>query len=146
MSLKQPVIGVGVVVLRGDDILLIKRGRAPRLGEWSIPGGRQHWGETVAECATREVFEETGLSVTLHGFLEVIDGLYREDDGETIAAHYTLIDFWGTADGEPLAGDDAAAAQWVPFDEALERVSWGATRRMLALARRLRDERLEVSA
>lgn len=128
----QPVIGVGVVVLRGDEVLLIQRGTAPRLGEWSIPGGRQHWGETVRETAIREVAEETGLAVTLHGLLDVIDGLYR--NGETITHHYTLVDFWGTAEGEPVAGDDAAAARWVPYEEALALVSWGATRRMLERA------------
>jgi 8-oxo-dGTP diphosphatase len=138
MTSKHPVVGVGVVVLRDDDVLLIQRGKAPRLGEWSIPGGRQDWGETVGACAVREVLEETGLHVTLHGLLDVIDGLYSEE-GE-LTAHYTLIDFWGTADGEPVAGDDAVAAQWVPYAQALERVSWGATRRVLEMARAIRDQ------
>jgi len=58
------IVGVGVVVLRegraGPEVLLIRRGKPPRQGEWSIPGGKQEWGETLLEAAHREIMEETG--------------------------------------------------------------------------------------
>jgi len=60
--LDYPFVGVGVVVWKADKFLLIQRGKQPRLGQWSIPGGRQELGETVQETAIREVLEETGLT------------------------------------------------------------------------------------
>ena len=59
----RPIVGVGVVVWRGDRVLLIQRGKAPRQGQWSLPGGAQELGETVVEAAVREVLEETGLAI-----------------------------------------------------------------------------------
>jgi 8-oxo-dGTP pyrophosphatase MutT (NUDIX family) len=62
-----PRIGVGVVILRtsevtGDaEVLLIQRGKAPDKGKWTFPGGGLELGETISECAVREVFEETGV-------------------------------------------------------------------------------------
>ena len=53
-----PMVGVGVVVWRGDELLLIQRGKPPREGAWSLPGGRQKLGETTREAGRREVMEE----------------------------------------------------------------------------------------
>jgi len=71
----RPFCGVGVVVWRGDQVLLVRRGRAPRKGDWSIPGGLQELGETVGETALREVLEETGLTVRLTDQLGVVDSV-----------------------------------------------------------------------
>jgi 8-oxo-dGTP diphosphatase len=59
---ERPVVGVGAVVWRGDSVLLIRRGKPPRLGQWSLPGGAQQLGETLEEAIAREVREETGLT------------------------------------------------------------------------------------
>ena len=126
-----PAPAVGVVCLRGAEVLLVRRGRPPRLGEWSLPGGRIEFGETAAGAALRELHEETGVEAELLGLLGVVDGVFPE-----IGRHYVLIDYlarW-TA-GEPRAGDDAAEAAFVPLDEAIERVAWSETRRILELAR-----------
>ena len=56
----RPWIGIGVVVWRDDRVLLVRRAKAPNLGQWSLPGGGQEIGETVFEAAIREVAEETG--------------------------------------------------------------------------------------
>ena len=69
----KPVVGVAAVVWREDRILLIRRAKAPRAGEWSLPGGRQELGETVAEAARREVSEETGLDVIVLGVVAVVE-------------------------------------------------------------------------
>src|SRR3546814_15852361 len=50
----RPLIGVGVVVFKGDRVLLIRRGKPPREGQWSLPGGRQRLGERIAATARRE--------------------------------------------------------------------------------------------
>lgn len=120
---------MGVVCLKGGDVLLIRRGKPPRLGEWSIPGGRLEWGERVEDAALRELQEETGVRAEIAGLLEVVDGLF---DAER---HYVLIDYaalWRA--GEPAAGDDAAEARFWPAAEAIDLVSWAETKRIIAMA------------
>ena len=134
----RPVVGVGVVVLRGDRVLLIRRGRAPRLGDWSIPGGRQELGEGVRDTALREVLEETGCGIRLIGLIDVVDGIRRDKEGE-IVTHYTLVDFaaeW--VRGEPVAGDDAAEARWVRLDGLEPYRLWRETTRIISEAVALR--------
>jgi 8-oxo-dGTP diphosphatase len=135
MDKPAPVPAVGVVCLRGDEVLLIRRGRPPRLGEWSLPGGRVEWGEGVAQAALRELREETGVEAALAGLIDVVDGVFPADGPEGVDRHYVLIDFaarW--VSGEPVAGDDAAEAAFHPLARAAELVSWDETRRIIALA------------
>ena len=133
-----PRPGVGVVVRKGDGanlrVLLIKRGKPPRAGTWSIPGGRQEIGETIRDAARREVREETGLDVEIAELLDVLDSITGHSRGG-IAYHYTLIDFaadW-TA-GDPTPGSDAVETVWAdPKD--LDRFDlWDQTRRIIKLA------------
>ncbi len=134
---QKPSIGVGAVVLRtspeGVEVLLIRRGKAPRAGEWSIPGGRQEWGETVREAAVREIMEETGVTVTGLRLVDVVDGIYRVDGAVT--GHWTLVDFradW--AGGTPRAGDDAIDAKWVLVSDLGRYGVWSETQRIIAAA------------
>ena len=134
----RPFCGVGVVVWRGDQVLLVRRGRAPRKGDWSIPGGLQELGETVGETAVREVLEETGLTVRLTDQLGVVDSVRRDDAGR-VEYHYTLIEFaaeW--VSGEPAANDDVDRALWVSVDELDAYALWTETRRIIALSQSLR--------
>lgn len=108
----RPIVGVGVVVWRGDRVLLIRRGRPPRLGQWSLPGGAQQLGETVEAACRREVAEETGLRLARCELLTVVD-LVERDPAGLVRYHYTLVDFVAeAATGEARAGDDAAAVEW----------------------------------
>gem|GEM_PF-60498 len=135
----RPIVGVGVVVLRKDSVLLIKRGNPPRAGEWSLPGGSQHLGETVRQTAAREVLEETGVVIDAPQFLEVIDAIMRDDKHE-VQYHYTLIDFWAEwRSGTPLAADDAQSAEWVPLDRLSELQLWSKTEQVIREAARRRD-------
>ena len=59
----RPYVGVGVIVFRDQEVLMVKRNKEPNKGQWSIPGGKQMIGETTAEAATRELLEETGVKV-----------------------------------------------------------------------------------
>jgi ADP-ribose pyrophosphatase YjhB (NUDIX family) len=108
----RPEVCVGAVALRDDALLLVRRGRAPALGKWSVPGGRVEWGETLAAAAVREVAEETGLEVTCGGFAGWVE---RIGEGH----HYVIVDFWVTVDSDaaPVAGDDASEARWVRIEE-----------------------------
>jgi 8-oxo-dGTP diphosphatase len=128
-----PVPTVGVVCLRGDQVLLIKRGTPPRLGQWSLPGGRLEWGETTVVAALRELAEETGVTAQLLGLVDVVDGLFTSRETGQTTRHYVMIDYaarW--VSGEPVAGDDAAEARFVSLDEALAMVEWDVTRKVIA--------------
>lgn len=125
-----PVPAVGIVCLRGDEVLLIRRGKPPRLGEWSLPGGRIEPGERAVDAALRELQEETGVTARITGLLDVVDGLFPE-----AGRHYVLIDY--AADwlsGEPVAGDDALEARFVALDQVEALIDWSETRRIIALA------------
>lgn len=125
-----PTPAVGVVCLKGDKVLLIRRGTPPRQGEWSLPGGRIEPGERLADAALRELREETGVEAELIGLVDVVDGLFSE-----AGRHYVLIDYaaiW--TGGEPTAGDDAAEAAFFPLEEALRQVDWSETRRIIRQA------------
>ena len=87
----RPWVGVGVVVWQGERVLLIRRGRAPRLGQWGLPGGAQSVGETLFEVAVREVLEETGLEVVPHAVVTALDSISRDEDGGA-QFHYTLVE------------------------------------------------------
>jgi 8-oxo-dGTP diphosphatase len=128
-----PVPTVGVICLRGDEVLLIKRGNPPRQGQWSLPGGRLEWGEATVAGALRELKEETGVEAQLLGLVDVVDGVFPSRPGGEITRHYLLIDYaarWIA--GEAVAGDDAADARFVSRDEAMALVEWDATRRVIS--------------
>ncbi len=134
----RPLIGVGVVVFKGHRVLLVRRGKPPRTGQWSLPGGRQRLGETVRATAAREVAEEAGLTVEVTALLDVIDSMTRDPDG-ALAYHYTLVDFlaeWRS--GEAEAGGDAAEVVWADPDDLAPYDLWDETLRIIALARRAR--------
>lgn len=126
---RSPVPVVAVVCLRGDEVLLIRRGTQPRIGEWSLPGGRIEPGERAADAALRELDEETGVVAELEGLLDVVDGFFPPHH------HYVLIDYLARwISGEPRAGDDAAEAAFHPLDAACDLVAWDETRRIIRLA------------
>ncbi|HEX6311839.1 MAG TPA: NUDIX domain-containing protein [Acidimicrobiia bacterium] len=106
-------VSVGAVARRDDAILLVRRGRGPAAGEWSIPGGRVHFGEELHEAVVREVAEETGLEVVVERFLGWVERLGADPD----PYHFLILDFLVSVldpAQEPVAGDDAAEVAWVP--------------------------------
>ena len=126
-SVTTPVPAVGVVCLKDDRILLIRRGTPPRLGEWSLPGGRIEPGERAVDAALRELREETGVEAQILGLIDVVDGIFPE-----IGRHYVLIDYaarW--LSGEPVGADDALEARFVPLDQVDSLIDWSETRRII---------------
>jgi 8-oxo-dGTP diphosphatase len=106
-------VAVGAVALRGEEILLVRRGRGTAVGEWSLPGGRVEFGERLKAAVAREVLEETGLEVVVGRFLGWAERMGEEPG----PYHYVILDFAAQPldPQAPLApGDDADDAAWVP--------------------------------
>jgi ADP-ribose pyrophosphatase YjhB (NUDIX family) len=134
----RPWVGVGVVVWQGERVLLIRRGRAPRLGQWGLPGGAQSTGETLFEAAAREVLEETGLEIVPQAVVTALDSISRDDAGN-VQFHYTLVEVVAECGpGEPVAADDAMDARWVPADQVGDLVEWDETVRVIEMSREFR--------
>ncbi len=133
--MKQPAIGVGAIVWRGDAVLLIRRGKAPRKGEWSIPGGHVHWGETLVDAVTREVREETGIAITGIQHCETLEARFPATG--RLRHHIVLVDFTARhVRGRVRAGDDAMDARYVPYAEISGFGLWGETLRVIRKSRR----------
>lgn len=119
---KRPILGVGAIVVEDDRILLIRRGKEPGRGIWSIPGGRVKIGETARDAVLREVWEETGLRVKVLDFIEALDIIFRHpsntgdlrlsEDGR-VKYHYVVLDYLAVPEGGRLeASSDAVEARY----------------------------------
>ncbi|HVM10659.1 MAG TPA: NUDIX domain-containing protein [Acidimicrobiales bacterium] len=106
---------VGAVVVYDDELLLIRRGHGPGAGEWSVPGGRVEGGEMLAEAVLREVREEAGVEVVCGSLLGVVERIH--DD-----RHFVILDYQATVleKQDPVPGDDAVEARWVPLTDVAE--------------------------
>lgn len=108
----RPWVGIGCIVFREEAVLLVRRGKPPRIGQWSLPGGAQHVGERAEEAARRELREEASIEVGQMALAYVFDAINQDDDGRALY-HYTIIDFaahW--LEGEARAGDDVSEVAW----------------------------------
>jgi 8-oxo-dGTP diphosphatase len=133
----RPIVGIGVCVLRPDAVLLVRRGRPPNLGAWSLPGGGQELGEPAEDAARRELFEEAGLRVGPLLLAANVDSIHRDPDGR-VRYHYTIIDFCAAyAGGEAVAGDDVTDTAWAPLDRLHEFDLWSEAHRVIAISREL---------
>jgi 8-oxo-dGTP diphosphatase len=133
----RPFVGIGIVVIKGDQVLLCRRGKPPNVGTWTLPGGAQDLGETVDTAARRELMEETGLTVGALHFCAHVD-VVRKDDAGRVRFHYTILDFaarWES--GEPVAGSDVSEVQWAPLDDLRPFDLWSEAHRVIGIARRL---------
>lgn len=125
---ERVVFGVGAVIWNDrGQVLLVRRANPPRQNEWSLPGGRIEFGETLKAALAREVREETGLAIEIVGLLEVAELIEQ--------AHYVLVDFTARAlPGEPVAGSDAGDARWFSPAEIAKLELWSETRRVIELS------------
>ncbi|MFW9950677.1 MAG: NUDIX hydrolase [Candidatus Thorarchaeota archaeon] len=117
----MPHIGVGVMLVRDNQLLLVKRKYNPDAGYWSIPGGHLDLGERVEDAAEREALEETGFKVKVTKLAGIINKIMYDEAGK-IEYHYVLINYFveqfeGDLNQSPKAQDDALEAKFVPFEE-----------------------------
>ena len=109
----RPLIGVGALIVDGSSIVLVRRGSQPARGEWSIPGGLVEVGETLKEAVARETREETGLEVEPGDLVELLERVFRDEQGR-VRWHYVLADYLCRVRGGTLvAGSDVLEAVWV---------------------------------
>lgn len=135
----QPIVGIGIAVLRAQSsaVLLVRRGKPPNLGSWTLPGGAQELGETAEAAARRELAEETGLQVGPLQLAGAVDIIQPDPDGR-VRYHYTIIDFAAAwTGGIPRASDDAADTIWAPLDDLGRHALSDDARRVIGVARRL---------
>ena len=112
-----PLVGVGAVVVDGGRVLLVRRGREPLKGQWSLPGGMLELGESLTAGVAREVLEETGLSVEPIELIELLDRIHHEE--ARVRFHYVIADYLCRVTGGTLqAASDAEAVRWA------ERAEW----------------------
>lgn len=133
----RPIVGIGIVVIKDEAVLLVRRGKPPSIGSWTLPGGAQEIGETIEAAARRELLEETGLHVGDLHFVATVDSIRRDENGR-IRFHYTIIDFaarWQS--GEPVAATDVTETAWAPLDALDEYGLWSEAHRVIAIAKRL---------
>ncbi len=131
---RQPLVGVGAIIVEDARVLLIKRGKPPLLGEWSIPGGMLELGETLRHGAEREALEETSLVVQATELLGVFERIVPDENKRT-TYHYVLIDFLcKKLSGNLCASGDAADARWFTPDELKDLPLPDDTRHVLTLA------------
>lgn len=131
----RPWVGVGVIAFRDEKVLLVRRGKPPRLGLWSLPGGAQHVGEAAEEAARRELREEAGIEVGALHFAAVVDAISRDEQGR-VRFHYTILDWCGEwVAGEARAGDDVQEVAWVAPDALAAHDLTPEVQRVIALAR-----------
>ena len=110
---KKPSVTADGIVLKGNEIALIKRGKEPFKGSYALPGGFLNVGEKLEECAVREILEETGLKTKVVELVGVYSSPDRDPRGHFVTAVYHLEPIGGML----KAGDDAQDVEWVHLDK-----------------------------
>jgi 8-oxo-dGTP diphosphatase len=112
----HPLVGVGAIIFDENRVALVRRGRPPALGQWSLPGGMIEVGETMEEAIVREVEEEVGLRVEVIQLISVLDWILVDAAG-AVEFHYVLLEFLCRPAGGALrAGSDVLSACLVPLE------------------------------
>lgn len=117
----NPAPAAGAVIVENGKLLLVKRADNVRTGDWCVPAGFVEWGESPAECAVRELREETGYIVKLGDLFNVYSG---DDDPRTNAL--LILYFGEIVGGEPRAGDDAGELHFFGKDEIPDNIAFAA--------------------
>ncbi len=127
----HPLVGVGAVVLVGDNVLLVKRAAPPGKGKWSIPGGLVEVGEKLGDAVLRELYEETGVTGSVVGLIDVFEYIELDSNGN-VRYHYILLDFLVKPNNMNVrASSDVLDARFYSIDYALRELELTKTTRRL---------------
>ncbi|AIP64890.1 NUDIX hydrolase [Burkholderia thailandensis] len=119
-ALATPRVAVIAVTFRGDDVILVQRGKEPQKGTWGFPGGSVEPGESLRDAAARELFEETGVRAEIGEPIDVVEVIGFDPHGRH--HHYVLVAMLCRhVEGAPRPGDDATDCRWVRVPDGLPR-------------------------
>lgn len=111
----SPIIGVGGVIFKEDQVLLAKRGQEPGKGVWTLPGGVVELGECLEEALKREILEELSMTIRVCSLVRLLDRIVRDEAGR-VRYHYVIADYWGQpVSGHLRPGSDVSDAAYVPL-------------------------------
>lgn len=147
----RPLVGIGVVLLKPSggtipwSVLLVRRGKPPAMGSWSLPGGAQELGETAEQAARRELAEETGLVAGPLILAANVDSIHYDPTGR-VQYHYTILDFAGCwQGGRPNAAGDVTDAAFASLDDLARYDLWTEAHRVIGISRRLLSSACDVT-
>jgi 8-oxo-dGTP diphosphatase len=113
----RPYLAVSAAIFRDGRVLIVRRGRPPAHGLYSLPGGGVELGETLEQAVIREVREETGLAIAPIGLVGFREAIAR-DAAERVERHFVILPFaarW--VGGEVALNEELAEAHWLEPDE-----------------------------
>jgi 8-oxo-dGTP diphosphatase len=113
--LQRPRVVVGIIVTKGDQILLLKRNKVHGSGTWCAPAGHLEFGESIEECAIRETKEETNVVICDIRFRAITNNKFEKE-----GKHYVTIWMEGNyMSGEAVinSASEVAAVSWFNWDE-----------------------------
>ena len=116
---RRPIPAVIAVVVRGDEVILVRRANPPDAGLWGFPGGKIELGERLDQAAVRELYEETGVVARAVEVFTAVDAVEIASNA-LVVHHYVLVAVlcqW--ISGNPIAGDDALEARWFELNSLL---------------------------
>ena len=137
---ERPLVGAGAVIVRGDQVVLVRRGRPPLAGEWSIPGGAVKLGETLRQAAEREAREETGLSGTIVGKIDTIKYSYTAKWEKPSVRVFKIVTFYllKYTEGDPSQHDrEVDRVEWFPIERAISSATYPQEKTILRKAKEL---------
>lgn len=134
---EAPVVGVGGIVLKEGNILLVKRGNPPHKGFWGVPGGCLELGESLKEGVAREVREECGIEIEVGELFDVFETFQKDENGR-MEFQYVLLDFLAVhKSGVPVARSDAQECRFIPLKDIWE---YQLTPGVIELLERMKDK------
>ncbi|RKX95143.1 MAG: phosphohydrolase [Spirochaetes bacterium] len=114
---EKPMVGVGAVIFKNDEVLLIKRGNPPLAGEWSIPGGKLEENESIIEAVKREIKEECNVLVDIDDLIDMFEYIEKDEENR-VKYHFIVFDFKAQyLKGKLNHLSDASAARWVKLND-----------------------------
>lgn len=120
MKYKSPKITVDGIIIKDDEIILIKRKYEPYKNSWALPGGYVEYNEKTEDAIIREIFEETGIKTKINKLIGVYSDPKRDPRGHTISIIYELK----IIKGKIKSGDDASEVDFFKFDNIPEKLSF----------------------